>query len=134
MFILAILLASLAWFVAAGALFFNPWTDKAYRSQEKHPAVRALPQSAKTMGLIVGAILVQVVLWSFVYVLVAPALPGTKLMKGLLFGLVLVATKIVPRDVDRLMLTTYPKKRLVIEFAIGMICAFVVGLVFAQMI
>jgi hypothetical protein len=44
---------------------------------------------------------------------------------------VLTATKILPRDIDRLLLTTYPKRRMVIEAVIGVICAFVVGFVFA---
>jgi len=48
--ILAILVASAGWFVLAGALFFNPITDKVYRSQEHQNGVRALPQSPKTIG------------------------------------------------------------------------------------
>ena len=32
-----------------------------------------------------------------------------------IFGLVLTVTKIVPRDIDRLLLTTYPKQRMAIE-------------------
>ena len=134
MFILAVLVATIAWFVAAVVLFFNPITDKSYRTEEKHPAVRSLPQSPKTIGKILASILVQVVLWAYVYVLVAPALPGDKLSKGLFFGLILSLTKIVPRDIDRMLLTTYPKKRMMIEFVIGLICSFVVGIAFGYLL
>lgn len=129
-FLLAVLVAAIAWFIVAAILFFNPITDKIYRSEEKHPAVRALPQAPKTIGMILGAVLLQTLLWAYVYQLVSPALPGDKMARGLLFGFILVLTKIIPRDIDRLLLTTYPKKRMLIEFAIGIVCSFVVGIVF----
>lgn len=134
MFILAIIVASIAWFIAAAILFFNPITDKVYRSEEKHPAVRALPQSPKTIGMILAAIVVQSVIWAWVYTLIVPVLPGSKLAKGLLFGFILVLTKIIPRDIDRLLLSTYPKKRMAIEFVIGIICSFVVGIAFGYIL
>jgi len=130
MLILAILAASVVWFIAAGILFFNPIVDKIYRREESHAAVRALPQSPKTIGMIMAAILVQTSLWAFVYVLVSPAFTGSKLSKGLMFGLILVFIKIIPRDVDRMLLTTYPKIRMQIEFYIGTVCSLIVGIVF----
>jgi hypothetical protein len=66
--------------------------------------------------------------------LVSPAFGGSKLTKGLLFGFILVLTKIIPRDTDRILLTTYPKKRMTIEFIIGIICSLVVGIVFGYML
>jgi hypothetical protein len=134
MIIIAILAASVIWFIVAGTLFFNPVTDKVYRTEDKHPAVRSLPPTPKNIGKIYAAVLVQTALWAFVYTLVASALPGDKLTKGLLFGLILVFTKIIPRDADRLLLTTYPMKRMTIEFAIGAFSAFVVGIVFGYLL
>lgn len=138
MFFLAILIASVVWFLVAAVLFFNPITDKVYRSEEQHAAVRTLPQKPKTIGMILAAILVQSALWALVYRLIAPAFSGEflndKLSKGLLFGLILVFTKIIPRDVDRLLLTTYPKKRMTIEFVIGIICSFAVGITFGYVL
>ncbi len=133
-FIIAVLIASVAWFLVAGVLFFNPITDKAYRAEEKHAAVHSLPPSSKTIGKIFAAILVQAILWAFVYLLVVSALPGNKLTKGLWFGLVLVFVKMIPRDIDRLLLTTYPKKRMMIEFVIGATCSFVVGIAFGYLL
>ena len=129
--IVAIAAATAAWFVAAAVLFFNPVVDRPYNSQATHPAVRALPKGPSTIGMILVAVLVQCVLWAGVFVLVKPALPAEAWLRGLLFGAVLSVTKIVPRDVDRLLLTTYPKQRMAIEAVIGVICAVIVGLVFA---
>jgi hypothetical protein len=131
MSIVAIIAASLIWFVLAGALFFNPIVDKIYRKQDHLPGVKALPPNPKSIGLILGAIFIQIVLWEAVYVLVQSALPGGNLQKGLVFGLVLVATKMVPRDADRLLLSTYPQKRMLIEFIIGSVNCFAIGLTFA---
>ena len=129
--VLAIVAATGAWFVAAALMFFNPPVDKLYNAEAGHPAVRSLPKVPKTIGMILGAIVVQVVLWAWVFTLIKPVLPPDAPMRGVVFGLVLTATKIVPRDVDRLLLTTYPRRRLSIEAVIGVLCALVVGLVFA---
>jgi len=134
MFVLAIVIATIVWFIVAAILFFNPVVDKIYRTEEHHAAVRALPQSAKTIVMILIAIVIQSALWAYVYTLVSPAFSGGKLAKGLLFGFILVLTKIIPRDTDRILLTTYPKKRMTIEFIIGIICSFVVGIVFGYML
>jgi hypothetical protein len=134
MFIIAIVSASIIWFIVAAILFFNPVTDKIYRSEESHAAVRRLPKSPKTIGTILIAIGIQSILWAYVYTLVQASLPGDKLTKGLLFGFILVLTKIIPRDIDRVLLTTYPKKRMTIEFVIGIICSIVVGVVFGYLL
>ncbi|MEM6989836.1 MAG: hypothetical protein AAF721_05050 [Myxococcota bacterium] len=122
------------WFVAAAISFFNPVVDKVYRSEESHPAVRQLPQSPATIGKILLAVLVQCLAWAWVYQTVAPALGGDLTNKALLFGTILTATKILPRDIDRILLTTYPPKRLAIEFVVGVLCAYVVGFTFAWLL
>lgn len=134
MFVLAIIVATILWFLVAAVLFFNPVIDKIYRSEESHAAVRALPQSLKTICMILIAVVIQSALWAYVYTLISPALIGGKLCKGLVFGLILALTKIIPRDIDRILLTTYPKKRMTIEFIIGIICSLVVGVVFGYML
>lgn len=134
MFIIATLSASIIWFIVAAILFFNPITDKIYRKEEGHAAVRSLPKSPKTIGMILIAIIIQSVLWAYVYTLIVTALPGDKLTKGLVFGFILVLTKIIPRDIDRILLTTYPKKRMTIEFVIGIICSLAVGVVFGYLL
>jgi hypothetical protein len=122
------------WFVAAAVSFFNPIVDKIYRSEESHPAVRQLPRAPATIAKILLAVVVQCVVWAWVYTVVSPSLGGELVEKGLLFGTILCATKILPRDVDRVLLTTYPPKRLTIEVVVGVLCAYVVGFTFAWLL
>ncbi|MGB8400796.1 hypothetical protein [Bradyrhizobium sp.] len=128
---IAILIATVVWFVAAFALFFNPVVDKIYSSQEGHPSVRALPKSPPTIVKILAAIVVQCTLWAIVFTWIKAALPVDLVSRGVLFGTILSFTKLIPRDIDRMLLTTYPAKRLTIEFVIGVVCAYIVAFVFA---
>ena len=129
--LIAILIATVAWFLLAAVLFFNPIVDPIYRRQESHAAVRELPQNGGTIAKILGAVILQCALWAWVYVTIADALPGEAMTKGLTFAAIITAVKVIPRDVDRLLLTTYPTLRMVIEFVIGIACAVAVGLAFA---
>jgi hypothetical protein len=132
--IIAILISTAAWFVTAAILFFNPLVDKIYQSQEADPAVKTLPKVPATMGKILFAVFVQCVLWAIVYGWVEDSLPETIQGKTLVFGTIIFFMKMIPRDIDRLLLTTYPAKRMTIEFIIGGICAYVVAFVFAWFI
>jgi hypothetical protein len=132
--ITAILISTIAWFVLALVLFFNPAVGKIYSSQENHPAVRSLPKSGVTMLKIMLAVLAQCILWSFVYKWVKQSLPESILSKTILFGSIICFIKMIPRDIDRFLLTTYPEKRMLIEFIIGCICAYTVAFVFAYFI
>lgn len=129
--LLVILAATVAWFVVAAILFFNPIIDPIYRAEEKSPAVRALPQGPATIARILVAVFVQCVLWALVYLAIAPSLPSPTWLKGLAFGGIITVVKVIPRDIDRLLLTTYPARRMTIELVNGIVCAAVVGLVFA---
>lgn len=133
-FIIAVAVATIAWFLVAGALFFNPIVDKIYRSEEDHPAVRNLPQNPGTIARILGAVLVQCVLWAGLYLFIKTGLGDTLVSRGLAFTAIISLVKIVPRDIDRMLLTTYPPKRLGIEIIAGFVCAAVVGFVFAWLL
>jgi hypothetical protein len=132
--ITAILIATAAWFISAAILFFNPIVDKIYASQEAYPGVRALPKTPSTIGKILLAIVIQCVLWAIIFELINDSLPETLYGKTLVFGTIIFVMKMIPRDIDRLLLTTYPIKRMGIEFIIGGICAYVVAYVFAWFI
>ncbi len=132
--LLGIAAATVVWFIAAAVLFFNPIVDKIYRSEESHPSVRVLPQSPVTIAKILGAVVVQCVAWAGVYVVVEPALGESFVSQAGLFGTLIVLVKIMPRDLDRLLLTTYPPKRLTIEIVVGIVCAYLVGGAFAWLI
>ena len=133
MSIVAIIVASVVWFIVASGLFFNPIIDKIYRSQDNQGGARSLPKTAKSVGMIISVILIQVVLWAWVYSVISSVLPGDKLEKGLIFGLILIATKMIPRDTDRILLSKYPQKRMLIEFVIGCISMMVVGTIFGYL-
>jgi hypothetical protein len=126
----AILVSTLVWFFSAMILFFNPIVGKMYQSEEDHPSVKNLPKNPLTMGKIMLAVLVQCILWALVYNYVKASLPSTLEAKTLVFGSIILVMKMIPRDIDRLLLTTYPIKRLTIEFVIGGICAYLVAFVF----
>lgn len=130
-YLIAIGIATAAWFIAAAVLFFNPIVDKIYNLTANHPSVRVLPQSPSTIVKILLAISIQCVLWAIVYCWVKDALPEETSQAGLIFGGIISLVKIIPRDIDRILLTTYPSKRMAIEFVVGIICAFVVGFAYA---
>jgi hypothetical protein len=132
--IIAIGIASLIWFILAGILFFNPIIDKIYNKQATHPSVKQLPKSPKTIGKILLAVTIQTALWAYIYTIISPSLPGDKLEKGLFFGLIIALIKIIPRDTDRILLTTYPNIRMTIEFVIGIICGIATGITFGYML
>ncbi|MFC1938330.1 hypothetical protein ACFLWH_01570 [Chloroflexota bacterium] len=126
--------ASLVWFVAGGALYMNPLVAKSYKGAESSAALRKWPSVPRYIGLQYVGILAQCLLWAFVFVLVRPVLPEALLVKGLVFGLILVAVKIFPRFFDMWIQSTYPNKLLTMEFVNGTIGSFIIGVVFAYVI
>jgi len=130
----AVVYATLAWFIVAAVLFFNPFVDKIYSEGEDHPAVKSLPKSPATIGKILLAVLIQCILWAIVYVWINNALPQNPFFKIVIFGTIISFIKIIPRDIDRILLTTYPIKRMTIEFIIGLICSYVVAFVYVYQI
>ena len=127
-------LAAVVWFVLGGVLYMNPLVAGFYREASGHPAVRQWESVPKYLLLQFGAILVQAVLWAFVYGLVRSALPQGVWAGGLTFGGILVVTKILPRLIDMAIQTTYPGKLLAVELVNGTIGSLVIGLVLAWVI
>ena len=128
------LIASVIWFIVGGALYMNPFVAKIYQAAENSPALKKWPSVPRYIGLQYVGILAQCLLWAFIFVLVKPALPGEVLIKGLLFGFILLAIKIFPRFYDTWIQSTYPNKLLAVEFINGTIGSFIIGLVFAYVI
>lgn len=79
-------------------------------------------------------ILIQCILFAFVYSFIKPVLPGTLILNILFFGLVLVAVKIFPRLFDMWMQSTYPNKLLMTEFVNGIIGSFVIAFILTLII
>jgi hypothetical protein len=119
---LVILLTAIAWVVVGSILFFNPLVDPVYqnmyRHPDKYPQARSVPKSPRTLALILAINVLKCSCFAAVYLLVLPCLPAEPASRGVLFGLLLTLTRMIPGDVDRAFLTTYPAKAAWIEFGI----------------
>jgi hypothetical protein len=133
-FILAVVVASLVWFVLAGALVFNPVVDKVYAADEGHPSVKRMPKTPAALLKLLASIVVQVTAWAWVYRVVEPALPYNVTARGVAFGLLLIVVKVLPGTLDRVLTTTYPSLRLAIEATVGSVGGLAVGLCFARLL
>jgi len=63
-------------------------------------------------------------MWTVIFALITPVLPGGTVGAGLLFALILIATKNLPKCFDMFLQTTYPIPLLAVELvncAIGSI-------------
>lgn len=132
--VLGCFVASIAWFIVGGVLYMNPFVAKIYKNAEDSPALKKWPSIPKYVGLQYAGILAQCLLWAFVFALIKPILPEGLLIKGFVFGLILVAVKIFPRFFDMWIQSTYPNKLLAVEFVNGTIGSFIIGVVFAYII
>lgn len=130
----AAVVASIVWFIIGGSLYMNPIIAKIYKKAEGSPGLKKWPNTAKYVLLQFVGILLQCLLWAFVFVLIKPILPEAKLSAGLIFGLILMVIKIIPRAYDMWIQTTYPGKLLSIEFINGTIGSFIIGIIFAYVI
>lgn len=125
--------ASVAWFIVGGALYMNPFVARIYKDAGNSPAMKKWTSVPKYLGLQYAGVLAQCLLWAFVFALVKPVLPEGILLKGVSFGLILVAIKIFPRLFDMWIQTSYPNRLLAVEFVNGTIGSFVIGMVFAYL-
>lgn len=127
-------MASIVWFVIGGALYMNPFVAKIYKDAESSAGLKKWASIPMYIGLQYVGILAQCLLWAFVFAFMRPVLPQEVLIKGVVFGLILVAVKIFPRFFDMWIQSTYPNKLLAVEFINGTIGSFVIGIAFAYII
>jgi hypothetical protein len=132
---LVILLTAIAWVVLGSILFFNPLVDrvyqKVYRHPENYPAVRVVPKSPSSLALILGINILKCGCYAAVYLLVVKCLPAEPVRRGVLFGVMLTLTRMIPGDVDRAFFSTYPAMLASIEFVIFTIGVFVIAMSYA---
>ena len=129
---LVILLTAIAWVIVGSVLFFNPLVDpvyqEMYRHPEKYPQARSVPKSPGTLALILGINILKCSCYAAVYLIVVSSLPVAPVSRGVLFGLILVLTRMIPGDVDRAFLTTYPATPAWIEFGIFTVGSFFIAM------
>jgi len=132
---LVILLTAIAWVILGSVLFFNPLVDPVYQEMyghpETYPQVRRVPKSPGTLALITAINLLKCSCYAAVYLIVVRCLPAAPAARGVLFGFMLTLTRMIPGDVDRAFLTTYPATAAWIEFAIFTIGVFFIAMSYA---
>ena len=127
--------ASIIWFFVGAVVYMNPVVAKIYKKYEDTPSVKNR-KDVKTfiMNTFVFSILIQCLLFVFVYLFIQSILPGTLILNTLYFGIILVAVKIIPRFFDMWVQSSYPTTLLTIEIINGTIGSFVIAFVFALLI
>lgn len=131
--LLAGLVASIAWFIIAGALYMNPFVAKMSK-RAKTSAVRPMGGKKEMLSMYLLGCLLPSILFAFVFVFIRPAMQGTFWMDTILFGLILFAIKIIPRMLDMGLLSTYPRKLLAVDLVNGTIASFVIAAALSLML
>jgi len=126
--------AAVIWFVVGGGLYMNPPVAKIFKKAEGAPGYKIWKKQSVWLLMTFLGVVVQGLLWAFVFYFVRPVLPGTFWLDTLFFGLGLFVTKIIPRYIDTATQTTYPKQLLAVEFVNGTISCFVMAGVFAWLL
>lgn len=124
--------ATIVWFIIGAVVYMNPFVAKIYKKYEETPSVKNR-KDVKTfiLNTFVFSILIQCLLFAFVYLFIQPILPGTLILNTVYFGIILVAVKIIPRFFDMWVQSSYPPTLLTIEIINGAIGSFVIAFVFA---
>ena len=132
--ILGGIVASIVWFVIGGVLYMNPFVARIYKDSESSTALKKWASTPKYISLQYVGILVKCVLWAFVFILIKPVLPDGFLMKGFVFGLILIFIMVFPRFFDMWIQSTYPNKLLAVEFVNGTIGSFIIAVIFVYVL
>jgi len=127
--------ASVVWFVIGAVVYMNPYVGKIYKKYEEAPSVKNRKNIKTFIGnTFVFSILIQCLLFAFIYLFMKPILPGTLILNMFYFGIILVAVKIIPRFFDMWVQSSYPTPLLTIEIINGTIGSFVIALVFSLLL
>ncbi len=127
-------LASVTWFLMGGIFYMNPLVAKTHKKFEKSPAIKQWSNTKLFLIYMYLLILVECLLFAFVYSFIKPVFPGTLIANSLLFGLILVAVGTVPNISGRWVLSTYPLELLFVDLVGGVFGSFVIGFVLALVI
>ncbi len=123
--LLATLVASVVWFVLGYVLYMNPMVAKIYKAFEDKGKVKKWKSTGAMMGFLILIIVVQAFLWAVLYAFVKPLLPTMLVAAGLLFGVILVITKNIPKFLDMHLGAIHPSRLLTIELVNGIISSLV---------
>lgn len=127
-------LASIIWFGIGGIFYMNPLVSKLHKKFENSPSVKQWSSTKLFSIYMYFFILLECLLFAFVYSFIKPAFPGGAIINGLILGLVLVAMNLIPSISGRWILSTYPNKLLFVDFIGGILASFIIGLTLAFII
>ena len=130
---LVILLTAIAWVIWARSCFSTRWSTRCIRRLRHPRRIRSTKgaEIAGTLALITAINILKCSCYAAVYLIVVPCLPAAPAARGALFGIMLTLTRMIPGDVDRAFLTTYPATAAWIEFAIFTIGVFFIAMCYA---
>lgn len=127
-------LASIVWFIVGGIFYMNPLVAKLHKKFEKSPAIKQWSNTKLFLIYMYLLILVECLLFAFVYSFIKPIFPGTVIANGLIFGLILIVVNSIPNISGRWLLSTYPNKLLLVDLISGIVGSFIIGLILAFLI
>ena len=127
--------ATVVWFFIGAVVYMNPFVAKWYKEFEDDPTVKnRKDMKSFLINTLIFSILIQCLIFAFVYQYIEKLLPDTLVLNALYFGIILVGMKIIPRFLDMWVQTKYPSVLLTIELVNGTIGSFVIAFVFALLL
>lgn len=127
-------IASIVWFIVGGILYMNPYVAKLHKKFGKSPAVKQWSNERHFLILMHLLILVECLLFAFVYSFIKPVFPGAVIANGLILGIILIAVNLIPNIAGRWILSAYPNSLLLVDLISGVIGSFIIGLTLAFVI
>ncbi len=115
------LIISVAWFVAGGVLYMNPFVAKIYDKNKSHPSMKNWSTQGKFLiGTFFVAGFIPILLTTIAYQYIKP-------LDFVILALILIGVRIIPRACDAWMQTSYPNVILLIELINGAILSVLIA-------
>lgn len=116
------------WFVLAGALYENPITKSVLAGEREHPGVRRWASQTRMLVLqLAFGVGVPSLVFAGAYALVRPALPTATWAAATTFGALLIGLRVLPRLADMALLSTYPRRHLVVDTVNGVVTSLAIA-------
>ncbi len=114
--IMAGLVATTVNFILGGALYMNPFVAKIYKSFKGKSGLKIWKDQKKYMASVFffGCLLPSLV-FAFVYNFIAPVFDGSNFENIMIFALIMIFVRFIPRFIDMWIQSTYPNKLMYIE-------------------
>ena len=106
----------------------NPVTKRILAPELEHPGVRRWGSMGRMLVLqLLFGVGLPSLAFAAVFAGVQSALPSDRWEAAAAFGLLLVAARLVPRVADMALLSTYPKRHLIVDLVNGALTSFAIA-------